>query len=108
MLHHRLHQTAELYRLSNDDNAETQTFDFLSNIGVYIYPLSEKEIALYDGNFSKSFGGRCGALTDIREGDRIKWTDGKHYDVNGVKTHNFGNLAHKRLLLEMEADQGQE
>ena len=104
MIFDREKRTAELYRLEDDTAAETRTWQKVSDISIWIYARSDQEIALHDGNFSKSYTGRVRVDLDIREADRVE-INGEKYDVNGVRVHGFGGVASRRLLLELAADQ---
>lgn len=106
MLFDRNKRPAELQRIDDDAGAETRSWVKIADIQAWIYARSDSEIALHDGNFSKSYSGEVAKDTDVKIGDRIIF-DGVTYGVSGVRIHGFGNVASRRLLLEEASDQNE-
>ena len=105
MLFNQLKKCGELQRLKDDALTETRSWETINpSLEVWIYARTDQEIALHDGNFSKSYSGRVAEMEDVREGDRILF-EGTIYSVNGVRVHHFRNVASRRLLLEVATDQ---
>lgn len=65
----------------------------------FLQPLSDEETQLFGMAFSKSFRCYIPFATEVTESMRLI-IDGDTYGVRGVRTHNYGSLAHKRAILE--------
>lgn len=103
MIFDKQKKTAELWRLQDDAGLGTRSWVKIADILVWIYARSDQEIALHEGSFSKSYSGRVDVNLDVREADRII-QNGIKYDVSGVRTHEYGRVASRRLLLEVPAN----
>lgn len=76
------------------------TFTELGTSECFLQPLSSEYSNIYGITFGKGFSCFMPYSTDVAEGDRVV-IDSNGYGVQGVRDHNYGNLAHKRLFLEL-------
>jgi len=65
----------------------------------FIQPLDNESSDLLNYTFSQGSWGYFPYGTDIKEKDEFVWNSIK-FGVRGVKKHNYGNLAHFKVLLE--------
>jgi len=73
--------------------------DLTVNQEAFVQPLDIESSNILNQSFSKGSYAFLPITADIHENDRIVW-DGDIYDVKGVKSYKFGNLTHKKALLE--------
>lgn len=89
--------TATLQRKSRSNGK----YEFADNGSTecFLQPLDDQASQIVGITFGK--GSRCYVplSTDIQEGDRMT-INGIVYGVKGYAEHNYGDLAHKRVLLE--------
>lgn len=65
----------------------------------FLQPLDNEESVTFGITFSQSFQCYIPHATDVTDHDRLI-IDGDKYGVRGIRFHGYGDLKHKRLILE--------
>lgn len=68
-------------------------------ITAFVQPMDTESSELLHEGFTKGSFAYVPFATDIRENDEVIF-NGVKYGVKGVKSYQFGNLTHKKVLLE--------
>lgn len=92
--------TATIRRLVDGANGQSSYADNLTS-KCFIQPLDNESSELLNMAFAKGSWGYFPFGTDIKAKDEVVWKTVK-YGVRGVKEHDYGNLTHKRVLLEQK------
>jgi hypothetical protein len=65
----------------------------------FLQPIDSEEVELYGATFGKASICYLPSTSDVSESDRLV-IGGITYGVKGVRHHNYGNLKHKRAIVE--------
>lgn len=69
---------------------------------MHIQPLNDKELALVEGIYGKTFVMYCDGTVDVQEGDKLRnGTDYYKVVSGGVSRRDFGTFDHKKIIVEM-------
>ena len=65
-------------------------------------PLNDKELALIEGVYGKTYVFYCDGTVDVQEGDKLR-EGSNYYKVvsGGVSRREFGSFDHKKIIVEM-------
>lgn len=77
------------------------TFAGATTTPCFLQPLDSEYATSVGIDMTKAFSCFIPLATAVAEKQRLI-IDGETYGVTGVRTHNYGNLAHKRLILERQ------
>lgn len=77
------------------------TFADVGTTECFVQPLDTEYAQSTAGNFTKAAQCFLPLSADVSEKMRLV-IDGVTYGVSGVRTHDYGNLAHKRAILERQ------